>query len=297
MDRQWIVGTDGSEDALAALRWAATHAPGRADEVVVLTTYHVPVTLSLMMAKRAFDVDRLGMEATAGHDVDAALAAVGIAAPGDGSTDSAGVRYVTAVVEGHPGATLVDRASAADLLVVGQRGEGGAHPHSALGSVSRYCSTHATTPVVVVPPEPPAGECRSIVVGYDGSDNADRALAWALAFAPADARIKAMIALELTPWLEDDLVRARFPDEIDRESERLTAKLAATTDDPRVEHEVVLHDARVAIVDESTSTDLLVLGARGHGRIAAALLGSVTTWVLHHAPCPVAVVPQPPAAG
>jgi nucleotide-binding universal stress UspA family protein len=98
------------------------------------------------------------------------------------------------------------------------------------------------------------------------------------------------------PWLEDDLVRARFPDEIDQETGRLTSKLAESTDDPRLQHEVVLQDARDAIVEASAATDLLVLGARGHGMIATALLGSVTTWVLHHAPCPVAVIPQPAVA-
>jgi len=295
VERLWIVGIDASDDARAALRWAAMHAPGRADEVVALTTYHVPVALSLMMAKRAFDVDRLGIEATAAHDVDVALEELGVTRDDGASTGEAqGVRYVTEVVEGHPGATLVERARHADLLVVGQQGDGGPHPHIALGSVSRYCSTHAVAPVVVVPPDPPARDCRNVVVGYDGSANADRALAWALEFAPPDATIRAIIALEMTPWLEDDLVRARFPDEIDRETERLSTQLAERTDDPRLQHEVVLQDAREAIVEASTSTDLLVLGARGHGMIAAALLGSVTTWVLHHAPCPVAVIPHPP---
>jgi nucleotide-binding universal stress UspA family protein len=298
VERQWIVGIDASDDARAALRWAAMHAPGRADEVVALTTYHVPVALSLMMAKRAFDVDRLGIEATAGHDVDVALEELGVVREeGAAAGQALGVRYVTEVVEGHPGATLVERASHADLLVVGQQGDGGPHPHVMLGSVSRYCSTHAVAPVVVVPPDPPARECRRVVVGYDGSTNADRALAWALAFAPPDATVKAIIALEMTPWLEDDLVRARFPEEIDRETERLSGRLSELTDDPRLEREVVLQDARDAIVEASASTDLLVLGARGHGTIAAALLGSVTTWVLHHAPCPVAVIPQPEVAG
>jgi nucleotide-binding universal stress UspA family protein len=105
-----------------------------------------------------------------------------------------------------------------------------------------------------------------------------------------------IIAIELTPWLEDDLVRARFPDEVERETSRLLAKLHAITDDPRVHHEVVLQDAREALIEAAARTDLLVVGARGRGAIATMLLGSVTNWLLHHAICPTAVIPQPPHA-
>lgn len=287
MSTQWIVGIDGSDHARAALRWATAHASDRADQIVALSSYHVPVTLSLLMAKRAFDVDRLGIEATTAHDVDVTLDDVlGI----DRDPDACAPR----VVEGQPGPTLTEQAADADLLVVGQHGAG-AGRHTALGSVSRYCSTHSTTPIVVVPPDWSDGECRSIAVGFDGSPNADRALRWALEFAPAEAAIEVIIAIEVTPWLEDDLVRARFPEEVDRETARLVAALEAITDDQRVRHEVVLQDAREALLQAAGRADLLVVGARGRGAIATILLGSVTNWLLHHAVCPTAVVPEPPS--
>ena len=42
----------------------------------------------------------------------------------------------------------------------------------------------------------------------------------------------------------------------------------------------------------STDASLLVIGGSGHGQLASALLGSATTYVLHHAACPVMVVAQ-----
>ncbi|MDX2381907.1 MAG: universal stress protein [Acidimicrobiia bacterium] len=286
MSTQWIVGIDGSDHARSALRWAAAHAPGRTDEIVAVGSYHVPMSLSILMAKRAFDVDRLGIEATTAHDIDVALAEEPVGAE---------VACVSRVVEGKPAATLVEQCSDVDLLVVGQRGAD-AGRHSSLGSVSRYCSTHAPTPVAVVPPEWANGECRSVAVGFDGSPNAERALRWAVDFAPADATIRVIIAIEVTPWLVDDLVRARFPDEVERETTRLVAKLDGLTDDPRVQHCVVLQDAREALIEAAADSDLLVVGARGRGAIATMLLGSVTNWLLHHAICPTVVIPQPPAA-
>jgi nucleotide-binding universal stress UspA family protein len=292
MSSSWLVGIDGSDHARSALRWASAHAPGRAGEVVALGSYHVPVTLSLLMAKRAFDVDRLGIEATTSHDVDVAIADV------TGTGAGAGIEpanCVSRVVEGQAAPTLVEQAAGCDLLVVGQRGAGEGR-YTSLGSVSRYCSTHSPRPIVVVPPDWSRGRCRSIAVGFDGSPNAERAVRWAVDFAPDDATIEVIIAIELTPWLEDDLVRARFPDEVERETSRLLAKLHAITDDPRVHHEVVLQDAREALIEAAARTDLLVVGARGRGAIATMLLGSVTNWLLHHAICPTAVIPQPPHA-
>ena len=57
----------------------------------------------------------------------------------------------TRLVEGHPGAVLVDVSRDARLLVVGSRGRGG-FKDLLMGSVSTSCVHHAQCPVVVVPP-------------------------------------------------------------------------------------------------------------------------------------------------
>ena len=52
-----------------------------------------------------------------------------------------------------------------------------------------------------------------------------------------------------------------------------------------------LQDARQALCEAAYDADLVVLGARGHGRLGAALLGSVSTWMLHAPSHATVIVP------
>ena len=47
----------------------------------------------------------------------------------------------------------------------------------------------------------------------------------------------------------------------------------------------------IAEVARETEADVIIVGTRGHGRVAGMLLGSVTQRLLHVAPCPVLAVP------
>lgn len=142
----------------------------------------------------------------------------------------------------------------------------------------------------------------TIVVGTDGSTNAERAVTAAAQLAQAlpDARLHIVTAYR--PLTLDELTRARagLPDEF-REVLNAHTGADATLDSARsiaeaygvsVEtHEV--NDRPIgALLDlvEELDADLVVVGSRGEGLAGRTLHGSVSTKVQHHAPCSVLVV-------
>lgn len=284
MTGRWVVGIDGSDAAVDALRWAVVHAAGRDVEITALGAFHVPAIMALLAAKRGFGVDELGLGATAGHDVDVAIETT----KGD---VHGGVQVWPLVVEGPPPHVLVDATVDADLLVIGRTGAGELRHHQ-LGSVSRYCATHAQAPVAVVPVGGALDPISEIVVGFDGSDHAADALRWALRFAGNAAQVRVVAAIEVAPWVDEELSRDRFGDEIDAEEQRITRSLDAIDPDRRAERSIVLKGPRQALAEAHPGADMIVVGTRGHGVIAAGLLGSVSTWLLHDAAVPVVVVPS-----
>lgn len=281
MTARWIAGVDGSDAAVLALEWAARRVDERGAELTAIGAYHVPAPMALMTAKRGFGVDELGLAATVGHELDVAIATV---------SERVGIEIESRVEEGQPAHVLVDASELADVLVVGRSGSGGLR-HLVLGSVSRYCATHSHTPVIVVPSQLAATTAARIVVGFDGSDHAAAAVQWALEFADERTSVQVVTAIEAAPWIDPGLARELFPDEIGGQEADHARALAAIDLEGRVQHSVTLADPRRVLADASADADLVVVGARGHGRIAAELLGSVTTSLLYDAACPVAVVP------
>lgn len=284
MTARWIVGIDGSEAAVAALRWTVVQGVHRDVQITALGAYHVPAIMAMFTAKRGFGVDELGLAATAGHHVDQAIESV------TGGADAA-VPLEPLVIEGPASHVLVDASVDADLLAVGRTGAGDPR-HHLLGSVSRSCVTHARAPVVVVPVDASFGAVSSIVVGFDGSDHAGAALRWALDFAGGIADVRAVAAIEVAPWVDEELSRDRFADQIEAEQQRITDALDAVDPDGRAERSIVLRGPRQALAEAQRGTDLVVVGTRGHGLIAAGLLGSVSSWLLHDSTVPVVVVPN-----
>jgi nucleotide-binding universal stress UspA family protein len=138
-----------------------------------------------------------------------------------------------------------------------------------------------------------------VVVGVDGSEESRRALAWAL----AEARLRGVGCVLVHAW--DFGLAASSPApgnalqvQVDDADTLLDSDLAfARTSDVPVKGILVHGSASGALVDASADALILVVGTRGRGGLASALLGSVSSACVHHASCPVVVVPPAGRAG
>lgn len=132
-----VVGVDGSEGSLDALRWAAQEAQLTGASLDVVTAWEYPTAFGWAPPIPADWNPEEEAKRDLAESVERTL----------GKTPAVNVRQV--VVEGHPAPVLLAAASHADLLVVGSRGHG-AFVGMLVGSVSEHCVSHATCPVVVV---------------------------------------------------------------------------------------------------------------------------------------------------
>jgi nucleotide-binding universal stress UspA family protein len=203
------------------------------------------------------------------------------------------IHIKTDAVIGNPVPQLLNSAAGADLLVVGNRGRGG-FASLLLGSVSQRLALHAPCPVVVVRGDSDAGV---VAVGVDDSPAAEQALDAGFTAAAARGCPVVLIHTYLPPtplWLASDVsaVEVETPEQDAVERERLANQLIPWREKfPDVPVETVIsHDSAAAVlVGVSKSAQLVVVGSRGHGTLAGALLGSTGMQLLHHADCPVLI--------
>ena len=148
---------------------------------------------------------------------------------------------------------------------------------------------------------------RTVVVGVDIEPQSRQVLRRALAEARSTGRaVEVLHAWSTTAWpsaaaVLDDTEALRTGRS---EAWQVAAKVLAEALDGDVDARPLLASTRSThgdpgevLVRASTEAGLVVVGARSHGPVLSALLGSATSHVLHRAPCPVMVVPPSTAPG
>ncbi|MGW2089170.1 universal stress protein [Streptomyces sp. NPDC001880] len=278
-----VVGTDGSDHATWAVRWAVGEAAARSRplRIVYATgTSHGSLYLS------PEDIQQI--DGFAEGVLEGAAALARRLAPA--------VPVTTALCGDETTACLLGEAGPDATIVVGSRGRGG-FASLLVGSDSLRVAARSPVPVVVVP----SGEDREptgVVLAAVRDEHDGEALRVA-----ADLAAREGVTLRvLNAWvfLEDVGSVVTMLDGVDRlaadratETARLVAPVRMEFPDLEVtEHAVRTGSVSEALVAATTGADMIVIGSRRRFHPIGSPLGRVTHAVLHHAKCPVVLVPH-----
>jgi len=195
------------------------------------------------------------------------------------------------------------------LVVAGSRGRG-AFARALLGSTSTGLLHHATRPLLVVPEGEGASE-GPVLLAYDGSDGADAAVGVAGRLLAGHSIVVLHVwESPIRHTLTGKALAAARVDEIrgivDDFDQVLADRAAATTEEGVARARGAGLNATGAALESSArvwqtigsaaeerGASLLVVGSRGTGRAASALLGSVSAGLVHNVQMPTLVVPGP----
>jgi nucleotide-binding universal stress UspA family protein len=130
-----------------------------------------------------------------------------------------------------------------------------------------------------------------VVVGVDGSADGASALQWAQEYAlAAGVDLVLVTAWHWPTSYGVPIGWEGWDPQVDAEKVVDKARVQLTLPDTRVRTLVECGAAGEVLVRASKDAALLVVGTRGHGGLAGSLVGSVSSYCVHHAHCPVVVV-------
>lgn len=287
-----VVGIDGSDLSIAALRWAGEEAVLRDATLLIVSAWSMPV-LAYPAGPTGVFLDSGPFETEARRLVEDAVTRL------RSDLGDRAVRVETSVVCERAASAILERSEDASLVVIGSRGRGG-FASLVLGSVAVACIHHCRVPVVVIHEAGYLPGCGDVVVGIDDSAGARAALRWAAIEAVRlGRRLVVVHGWELPDTMPQGsagygpLVEDSFTEVGERLLEVTVMKeLADLAERPEILTRAVPVDAVGALLAEAEDAGLLVVGSRGRGGFTGLLLGSVSQQCVHHATCPVVVVPE-----
>ncbi|MEE2036570.1 universal stress protein [Nocardiopsis sp. CT-R113] len=292
-----IVGVDGTDSSRHALEWSAHQAMLRGLGLRIVAAAGPMASVGVFgghgRADRAEPPDETDTQNTeklleyAGDWVDRLFPEL---------------RVETRLSYARPVEALLAEAAAEGTVavVVGSRGLSGIVA-AFVGSVGIELAARSPVPVVVLPREHAAahGVRGRVIVGIDGSEPSRRAADFAFGQAEfADTELVAVSAWQ--PLVAFAAATGPIPPELFDDTTAAEAARQAMEDeltDARLHHPGVTVRTRVvrahpvvALLEEATPADLIVVGSRGRGGFRGLLLGSVSHSVLHGARGPVAIL-------
>ncbi len=280
-----VVGVDGSGAAVGAVRWAAAQAARERVPLRIVHAYNLPLGFPIGITQEQSILEALRQEgrrwlAEARDATDEVTPA-----PPAVETELAAMPTVTG---------LLRESEDASVLVLGNRGRN-ALTGLLVGSTSLALAGQAHCPVVLVRgDESPTGP---VVVGVDGTEASEAAVAFAFAEAAAqDAPLVAVHAYAESVFetaLAADNVPLDWTLQRQLADEVLAERLAGWQEkypQVRVVRDVVRDRATRALRRCAQTARLVVVGRRGRGGFRDLVLGSTSQHLLHHTTCPVAVV-------
>ncbi|WP_345574607.1 universal stress protein [Streptomyces prasinosporus] len=289
MELPLVVGVDGSEGSLLAVDWAADEA---ARHGLPLRLLHASLWERYEGAPPKTGRERSTEQATAEHVIASAEERVRRRNPG--------LEVSAETVPEEAASALLHEGNNASALVTGSRGRGGLKG-ALLGSVGLAVAARAYCPVVVVRGDRAglAGAHERILLGAGDPDTSGEAAR----FAFREAEVRGCELDVVHAWRRPAHESADHPapaaDPAHRHEEQASALIDALIAEAsaghpavRVRRATVEGPARRVLVHRSAAADLVVVGARRRSGRFGLQLGRVNHTLLHHAACPVAVVPQ-----
>ncbi|GGN88257.1 universal stress protein [Streptomyces albiflavescens] len=282
-----VVGIDGSDSSLLALDWAV-------DEAV---RHGVPLRLVYASLWERYEG---ALPSTSLKRPSERVLAEHVVASGAERAErrNPDVKVTTDIIPEEAAAALVREGDGASALVTGSRGRGQLKG-MLLGSVALAVAGRARCPVIVVRGDEAgtAGRHERILLGPGDADTA----ADAVRFAFREAEVRDCVLDMVRAWRSPAHL-GRHPEEAANTPEEEASALLdallgeAIAEYPRVRaHRTTLEGpAGKILVRRSAAADLVVVGARPRTGHVGLQLGRVSHALLHHAQCPVAVVPQRP---
>lgn len=291
-DNAILVGVDGSDASYKATWWAANYAKHAGVTLQIVCAYSLP-----SYAAVSFDSTYGAM----GDDIAAHSDAQEILSKAKAIADEQGVQAVTLIVTGDPSSVFVELSHNYDLIVIGNRGEGGL-AERLLGTTSSSLPAYAYCPIVVVPYKDDEGNMmhlnntiNSVAVGSDESKWGLKALQIGAEFASAwGASLDVISAVPNIAGLtgsnsaEEQVVLDSYMDDL---TDRIKP-LHETYPDLDINKKIVPGSAVEALTQASKNHDVVVVGSRGRGGFTGLLLGSTSQGLLQHSASAVYVVPR-----